>query len=45
MIMIALHSIKPIKVLIPIPFTKPVIVAAIKQPNREIATKSTLDLE
>ena len=43
--MIAFHSIKPIKISISIPFTKPVIVAAIKAPNRETETKSTLDLE
>jgi hypothetical protein len=45
MIIIASHSIKPINVSIPIPYINPVIVAAMKQQIKEIATKSRLDFE
>ena len=45
-VMIAGHSIETINVLISIPgIIKKVMVAAIKQPNNEIATKSKLDFE
>lgn len=44
-IIIASHSIDKIKVSIVVPTTKAVIVAAIKQHSREIATKSKLDFE
>jgi hypothetical protein len=41
---IASHSINPIKVSNPMPVINPVIVAAIKQQIREIATKSKFDI-
>jgi len=40
MIMIASNSIYAINASIPNPFTRPVIVAAIKQSRKEMATKS-----
>jgi hypothetical protein len=40
MMMIASHLINAIKTSMPKPFTKPVIAAAIKHPNKEIAKKS-----
>jgi hypothetical protein len=43
-IIIASHSINAIKVSNPIPLVKPVIVAAMKQQIREIATKSKFDI-